>query len=1051
MVSKNRLFNEKTIQRLIFSIKPTSKQKKASKKWINLMDKGELMKEKRGYLKFYDIILKEILNYDKLEHEKENVEFTYEKDGKSLVRIEAKGMNTKDLFAPQKRINPESPVDQLWRYMNSYATSYGIVTNYKLFILFKYNVGKLKYHLFDFEDIKNNLEKLKEFIAIFSRESIDNGFVENLYEKSIIEERKFTKEFYKLYHETRLMMIKEFQENGGVSGEGAVHFAQLFLNRLMFIFFSEDTGKLEKRIAENRILEMLKNVKLFSSNTKNISNTVVNLFNDVNKGSNFPIKIFGFNGGLFKHPIPSRIFFKDFRDKKFYKEVYQYSKLKKDLKLNEKEKEIFNKYGERLNPIIKNILLMASFDFNTEINVNILGHIFEQSISDIEDLQADKTSRRKKEGIFYTPEYITDYICRNTIVPYLSKKGVNDVSDLIKEYSNNIGELEEKFKQMKILDPACGSGAFLIKAIDIMLEIFKAVQDFKQWKGEYSVFKLGKSKLGRGRLAPPKSLENSQQLALKKWNEEDEAKKIIGNNIHGVDINEESVEITRLSLFLKMARKNKKLTDLSNNIKQGNSLIDDKSIDKRGFNWKKEFPFKFGVVIGNPPYVRADVDDKKYREQRAWMVGSEKYKTLYEKWDLYLAFIEKGINLLAKNGKFSMIIPDAFSTAKYAAKMRKFLAENQKVRQIDYFPQEYLFEGVGVKNIILFLDENKVKFTNKIIHKNILSIDKRYAINLKESGENGFRMDYLKEKREYGDSELLGDICFISKGMVLNSDEIKYKGEFKKNDLISDKKDEKHPKRYIEAKNTQRYLIRKIRFLEWNTNRVPKKISRKTFPELYEEEKIMKGRITEALYDNSGILTNDSIYILKRFIDLNKVRNKSIESSIKKNNKKSREKLEKISHNFNLKYILAILNSKWALNFLKSVSRNRISFYPDDLRKIPIKNTPQKQQKLFIEKADLMLKLNKEFYEKKDKFLRLIKQEFRFDKISNKLDNFYELSFDKFVKEIEKKSGKNISLNKKSELMNLFDRNKKEISELKERIDKTDEEIEKMVYKIYSN
>ena len=480
MNKEKTLFNEVTIKRLVLDIKLTDNQKKASQIWLKLIEEGKLIKEKQGYLKFYDIILKDLLDYDNIKHEKEGVEFSYEKNGKSVVRIEAKGMSTKYLFMPQKRIRKESPVQQLWRYMQLHASPYGIVTNYKIFILFKYDVGSTKYYLFDFEDIKRNPNKLQEFVAIFSRESIDKGFVEDLYKKSIIEEREFTKEFYKLYHETRLMLIKEFEENSDINRESSVHFAQLYLNRLMFVFFAEDTGKIDKRIIEDRILKTLNNIHLFSSNSSNISNVLIGLFKDLDKGSDFPIKLFGFNGGLFQQSIPTDAYFKDFREEIFFKEVNQYSKLKKkDLELNENEKELFEIYKNKINPIIKNMLLMASFDFNTEVNVNILGHIFEQSISDIEDLKTDKSSKRKKDGIFYTPEYITDYICRNTIIPYFSKEGVCNVPDLIKEYESNIEELEKKFKEMKILDPACGSGAFLIKATDVMLEIFKAIQEFK--------------------------------------------------------------------------------------------------------------------------------------------------------------------------------------------------------------------------------------------------------------------------------------------------------------------------------------------------------------------------------------------------------------------------------------------------------------------------------------------------------------------------------------------------------------------------------------------
>jgi hypothetical protein len=523
---------------------------------------GKLENEKQAYIEFANIILRDLLDYDisleGLKHEEENIEFLFKKNGNNLICFEAKGAKTKDLWAYQGRDKKsrETPVNQINSYMYDKVIPFGILTNYRLFVLFDRNEGSKKYHLIDFTELTKE-EKLKEFIALFSREQVEKGFITEVIQQSIVEEREFTKEFYKLYHETRLMLIKEFEDNSGISREASVHFAQLYLNRLMFVFFAEDTGKIDKRIIEDRVIKTLDNIHLFSSNSSNISNVLVGLFNDLDKGSDFPVKLFGFNGGLFKHPIPPKIFFKDFRDDKFFKDVNQYSKLKKkELELNENEQVIFNKYRNKLSPIIRNVLLMASFDFNSEVNVNILGHIFEQSISDIEDLKTEKSSRRKKEGIFYTPEYITDYICRNTIITYLSKKGINSVPELIKEYAENIDELEDNFKSIKILDPACGSGAFLIKATDVMLEIFKAIQEFKQSEGEYEAKKGLKKK------------SNSKgQLVLEKWNEEAEAREIIENSIHGVDINEESVEITKLSLFLKMAIKNRKLTDLSNNIK----------------------------------------------------------------------------------------------------------------------------------------------------------------------------------------------------------------------------------------------------------------------------------------------------------------------------------------------------------------------------------------------------------------------------------------------------------------------------------------------------
>lgn len=206
--------------------------------------------------------------------------------------------------------------------------------------------------------------------------------------------------------------------------------------------------------------------------------------------------------------------------------------------------------------------------------------------------------------------------------------------------------------------------------------------------------------------------------------------------------------------------------------------------------------------------------------------------------------------------------------------------------------------------------------------------------------------------------------------------------------------------------------------------------------------------MTDAFYDDSGIVTNDSIYVLKKFTDLKNIKNKSIESSVRKNNNKSRAELEELSRNFNLKYVLTILNSKWAFNFLKNICRNRLSFYPDDLRKLLIRRISPEEQKPFIEKADFMIDKNRQFYEAKKKFIKLVRYKYNLDKTSRKLDTFYKLSFKEFVNEIQDKN-KVISIEKEAELMDFFEKNKKDINKLVNEISETDVEIDKMVYNLY--
>lgn len=1003
MARENSLFNETTIKRLVSDVKLTVKHKKAVKIWLEYLKNKKLENEKQAYIEFANVILKDLLGYDisleGLKHEEANIEFLFKKAGNNLICFEAKGAKTKDLWAYQgrDRKSRETPVNQINSYMYEQKIPFGILTNYRIFALFDRDEGSKKYHLIEFEELTSE-DKLKEFIALFSREQVEKGFISEVIQQSIIEEREFTKEFYKLYHETRLMLIKEFEENSDISREASVHFAQLYLNRLMFVFFAEDTGKISKRIIEERVLKTLDNIHLFSSNSSNISNVLVGLFKDLDKGSDFPIKLFGFNGGLFQHPIPPKVYFRDFRDNKFFKDVNQYSKLKKkDLDLNEKEREIFEKYKNKLNPIIKNVLVMASFDFNTEVNVNILGHIFEQSISDIENLKTDDSSRRKKEGIFYTPEYITDYICRNTIIPYLSNKGVNEVPILIKEYANNIEDLENKFKEMKILDPACGSGAFLIKATEIMLEIFKAIQSFKQNEGEYEA-KRGLKKKSN----------NKGQLVLEKWNEEAEAREIIENSIYGVDINEESVEITKLALFLKMARKNRKLTDLSDNIKQGNSLISDEEIaGKLAFDWDKEFPFKFDVVIGNPPYG-AKLPEKEVKfVKKNYSVGNSETAQL---------MMEKAHTLLKDKGYHGFIIPKAFTFVSTWDKIRsKFLDElniiidckkvwkEVKLEQIIYTIQKgnkFPKYNSGIRDnqsikIIAKVDKSLIpKFDGVLLNSltnqeiKIGSKIKEVDTRLKDLGKDGrgdlFYQQMNQDKKGFkvlGGNEIQG---YYRRGIKGYIEDKHIKGD---QSLI---------------KSNSILLQRIIAHIENPTDHL---------------------RISGTVFNDSNFKIVDTVYQIT---------------------------LDKEISN---KYVLALINSNFmnwfVYRFVFAKAIRSFQFSGDVAKKIPIPKLSEKEQKPFIEKADLMLKLNKDFYEKKNKFFNRIKKSFSLEKINKKLDKFYGLEFNDFIKEIEKQSKKKISLKEQDEWEDYFNDYKKDTSKLESEIDKANNKIDEMVYRLY--
>ena len=267
--------------------------------------------KRKNYLKFSKIILEEILGYDvnDIDHESGNVEFQFADNlGKNVMCIEAKGTSTKDLFALQHRTKKEhaTPIKQTWDYMGKLDLEYGICTNYKDFVLITKSRGYSKYHFFDFTKVKD-VNKLKEFVGIFSKTRIiDEGFVEKIQEASIIEEKEFTKEFYKLYHETRLMLVRAFLDKQ-VSQEDAIHYSQLFLNRLIFMFFVSDSGGIPNRLFTEQMHKVL-NSDLVNEHSRLAFDQITNLFKMMDKGSHEP-KIFGFNGGLFAEEIPHQVYF----------------------------------------------------------------------------------------------------------------------------------------------------------------------------------------------------------------------------------------------------------------------------------------------------------------------------------------------------------------------------------------------------------------------------------------------------------------------------------------------------------------------------------------------------------------------------------------------------------------------------------------------------------------------------------------------------------------------------------------------------------------------
>ena len=364
----------------------------------------------------------------------------------------------------------------------------------------------------------------------------------------------------------------------------------------------------------------------------------------------------------------------------------------------------------------------------------------------------------------------------------------------------------------------------------------------------------------------------------------------------------------------------------------------------------------FDITIGNPPYISAptQIASPELNEQRQRIVACKKYKSLNEKWDLYVPFMELGLQLLSPNGVFSMIVPYPLTNQKYSKKLRKMIVEEHRLLEVADLSGTKIFENATVSNCIPFIQNCPPKgalritqiFEDKtfreVLRKSPQTLkqdDKNHIWNLTEEERNGNR---------FANMNVLGDFCYISVGMVVNADEKNSQGAFKKEDLICNTFDDIHCRKYIEAKDIDKYQVKRVRYLEWDTERCPNKLRRPTFRELYDCPKLIMnclGTINVTIDTEEHFSHNHSIYCAILWKNLKGVNNKSISSSIKKFCKHTRAEMEALSEEVDLHYLLGVLNSSMAGQLLADQRGGDYHIYPEHIRNLPIPFASSKQQK----------------------------------------------------------------------------------------------------------
>ncbi len=876
------------------------------------------------------------------------------KDEKAVAVIELKSTKTKDLT---------SITSQAFDYKNNQpGCKYVITSNFqKLRFYVDYSNEYEEFDLF-------NLQKsdFKLLYLILRKKSIFANTPQKLKDETRFHEEKISKQLYADYSNFKNKIFENLVKNNPkIEKLTLFKKTQKLLDRLLFIFFAEDCGLLPPN-SISRIIdkyEKLKDLDAYKS-LYDIYKQYFGFMNTGRKGKTSVDDIPAYNGGLF---APDELLDSFIIDDKILK---------------------------------ADCLKMSAYDFNTEVDVNILGQIFEHSLNEIEEMEQKlsdniskpKTSKRKKDGVFYTPKYITQYIVENTIGTlctekrkemniyeiefdnsYRTKKGLNEKG---KQLYKKLNAYKKWLETLKILDPACGSGAFLNQALIFLIAEHKLIDDL--------IADLTKQKI---RLF-------------------DTDKNILEENLFGVDINEESVEIAKLSLWLRTAQKGRKLSTLNNNIKCGNSLIDDPEVaGEKAFKWNKEFKEIMGnggfdVVIGNPPYVRNTELDRITKKEL-----EIKYFSAHKQYDLYILFNELSLKIVKKNGLIGFIQPNKFLSAEYGINILNFINENAIFLNIYNVSLDKVFSDASVYPYIFIY--KKISFNKKFDVKKITIFD-----ICSEDTLIGFKKEIMSKK-------------IISK---INQKSISINN-------ITDKITRGLPNNKFSFVENSSFEAIKSTFLKYSyflpKSKLRIKYKNNKLQNIKEQEftdnLILLPRTTLRI---RAILSNRNSHILDRIYYF-----KTTNTDIKD------------------KTILTFINSKLTTFYYNFYYQStKIGGGYIDLKGSQIKNFAIFNQKYnqtpFIEKADKMLDLNKELHTKSEKFIKRIKSNLEIEKLSNKLIKFYDFDFKTFISELKKKKIQ-LTFKKQDEWEEYFDSYKTEINELQSQINQTDNEIDKMVYELY--
>lgn len=577
------------------------------------------------------------------------------------VALELKTPGT-NLDLPQARELSETPVEQGFYYgRRILGVRWVIVSDMRLIRLYSVQ-SQDEFEEIDLRECVTDqgapTEKLRVLHQLLHHESLvlgdESAPVSALFKKTTENQLEIRSSFYGVYYSIRsdlyaAVCTATATLSPAPTPADLLAATQRLLDRILFLNYCEDNPS---RLIPERTVEGVTNAarKMPGPSTNKVYESLKQLFKEVDAGSppGSGIKVYGYNGELFKqHWILDHIDLPD--------------------SLHDKRYTVTQQGGP--SRTVQGAWGLHAFDFWAELNEHLLGHVFEESLSDLgvlgsggAELAAAKIDERKRKGIYYTSSILSDFLCNSALRGMLDERAPIDAADdlLVESLLARLSALLD----LKVLDPACGSGAFLVSA-------FREIQT-EYWR-IHALLETAKGAPGRKGARDGAAHDQAHLLR---------------NSLFGVDLLPQAVEIAKLALWLRSARANEKVADLGDNIVSGNSLD-----VTQFFSLLRAEPASFDLVVGNPPWG-GDVDAQTYTEASKILGITEPN---CDSWEL---FVLLGLRALRDGGRLAFVLPDSFLYSE-KARLRTRLLASAAIEKLYNLGPDWFGKSVRMGTIVL--------------------------------------------------------------------------------------------------------------------------------------------------------------------------------------------------------------------------------------------------------------------------------------------------------------------------------------------------------------